>query len=55
VKPLFLAAGAHADEIPEQIRWSNTAMSEAVFLAFLDVKRSIADPVQRMEHRTRLF
>lgn len=55
VKRFFLAAGAHADEIPEQIPWTNTSMSEPVLLALLDVNRSISDPLQRIEQRTRLF
>ncbi|MFM1799305.1 MAG: hypothetical protein RLZZ117_1583 [Cyanobacteriota bacterium] len=51
----LLAVGAHADEIPEQIPWENMSMSKSVLLALLDINRSIADPLERIAQRTRLF
>jgi hypothetical protein len=55
VPRLLMAAGAREEEIPHQIPWTNTSMSEPVLMALLAVNRSIADPLQRIEHRTRLF
>lgn len=55
VSRMLMAAGAMEEELPQQIPWTNTSMSEPVLMALLAVNRSISDPLQRIEHRTRLF
>jgi hypothetical protein len=55
VSRVLMAAGAMEEELPQQIPWTNTSMSEPVLMALLAVNRSISDPLQRIEHRSRLF
>ena len=55
VPRMLMAAGAMEEELPQQTPWTNTSMSEPVLMALLAVNRSISDPLQRIEHRTRLF
>jgi hypothetical protein len=52
---VLLAAGAYADEIPQQVPWTNVSMSQPVLMALLDVNRAVKDPLQRLEQRARLF
>ncbi|MBM5816341.1 MAG: hypothetical protein FJ083_07065 [Cyanobacteria bacterium K_Offshore_surface_m2_239] len=55
VKRFLLAVGAHEAELPEQIPWTNVSMNEAVLKALLNVNRTVADPDERIAHRTQLF
>jgi hypothetical protein len=55
VQRVLLAAGAYEEEIPEQTPWTNISMSEPVLMALLEINRSIPDPLQRLEQRTRLL
>ncbi|MFN9547369.1 MAG: hypothetical protein ACK6AD_09920 [Cyanobacteriota bacterium] len=51
----LMAAGAHEEELPDQIPWTNTSMSEPVLMALLEVNRTVTDPEQRLEHQARLW
>ena len=55
VQRLLKAAGAIDGELPDQIPWTNTSMSEAVLMALLDVNRTVHDPQERIARRNELF
>ena len=48
-------AGAIDGELPDQIPWTNTSMSEAVLMALLEVNRTVSHPQERIEWRNELF
>lgn len=48
-------AGAIDGELPDQIPWTNTSMSEAVLLALLEVNRTVRDPQERQIRCNTLF
>lgn len=55
VKRFLVAVGAHEEEIPEHIPWTNISMSEPVLLALLEVNRSVTDPEKRLVLRAQMF
>lgn len=55
VHRLLLAAGAIDRELPDQIPWSNTSMSEAVLMVLLEVNRTVNTPQERIARRSELF
>lgn len=55
VQRLLMAAGASPDELPDQVPWTNTYMSEPVLMALLEVNRTVTDPEERIVRRTELF
>jgi len=55
VQRVLLAAGAHAEELPDEIPWTNISMSEPVLMALLEVNCTVADPDERIERRKQLF
>lgn len=55
VQRLLMAAGAIEGELPDQIPWSNTSLSEAVLIALLEVNRTVQDPQGRIARRKELL
>jgi hypothetical protein len=55
VQRLTKAAGALDGELPDQIPWTNTSMSEPVLMALLEVNRTVHDPQERIARRNELF
>ncbi|MCP9889148.1 hypothetical protein KBY96_14595 [Cyanobium sp. ATX 6A2] len=55
VQRVLMAAGAHQEELPKQVPWSNTSMSEPVLMALLEVNRTVADPEERLARGAKLF
>jgi len=55
VQRLLVAAGARQEELPEQVSWRNTSMSEPVLMALLEVNRKVSDPEERIARRTELL
>jgi hypothetical protein len=55
VQRVLMAAGAEAEEVPDQVPWRNIAMSKPVLRALLEVNRTVGDPEERIARRTELF
>jgi hypothetical protein len=55
VHRLLVAAGAKHEELPDQLSWRNTSMSEPVLMALLEVNRMVSDPEERVARRAELF
>ncbi|MFQ6538974.1 MULTISPECIES: hypothetical protein [Aphanothece] len=55
VQRVLMAAGAHQEELPDKMPWTNISMSEPVLKALLEVNRTVADPEERIQRRNQLF
>jgi hypothetical protein len=55
VQRVLMAAGAEAEEVPDQVPWRNISMSKPVLRALLEVNRTVGDPEERIARRTELF